>query len=315
MELFEKVKKYICENNIENLIEGSDAILIAYSGGADSSVLLHIMYDYLKSKNIPIAAAHLNHMIRGEEAERDQRFCKNQAEEMGIPFFTKNVDIPKIAAESGKTVEEAARDERYAFLLDICHRLGENTLIATAHNATDNLETVIFNLARGSGTVGMGGISPIRNNIIRPLLSVTSEEIRAFADNNGIDYVTDSTNADTDYTRNYVRKNIVPLIKNLNPSAEDAVLRLGKISRLEADYISSEANKLCCDGYIDRNAFTCAHPALRNHALRILYKQINGTTNGLSMTNLDIASQFACSSKGKIDLPNNITMFSDSDRI
>ena len=315
MELFEKVKKCITENNIEQLIEGSDAVLVAYSGGADSSVLLHILCDYLKSKNIPLAAAHLNHMIRGDEAERDQSFCKKQAEEMGIPFFTKNVDIPKIASESGKTVEEAARDERYAFLLDICHRLGKNTLIATAHNATDNLETVIFHLARGSGTVGMGGISPVRNNIIRPLLSVTGEEIREFAREKQISYVTDSTNADTDYTRNYVRKNIVPLIKNLNPSAEDAVLRLGKISRLEADYISSEANKLCCGGYIERNVFVSAHPALRNHALRILYKQINGTTNGLSMTNLDIAGQFACNSKGRIDLPNNITLFADSDRV
>lgn len=315
MELFEKAEKYLHETEIEGLIDASDAVLVAYSGGADSSVLLHFLFEYLKNKNVTLAAAHLNHMIRGEEAERDQSFCRKTAEELGIQFFTKNADIPKIASESGKTVEEAARDERYAFLLDISKRLGENTLIATAHNATDNLETVIFNLARGSGTVGMGGISPIRGNIIRPLLSVTSEEIREYAHNRSIPYVTDSTNADTAYTRNYVRKNIVPLIKDLNPSAEEAVLRLGKISRLEADFISEEANKLCLNGYIERNAYISAHPALRSHALRTLYAQKNGSINGLSMTNLDIAADFAYSGRGKISLPNNITLFSDSDRI
>ncbi len=315
MGLWEKTKKYICNTEIEKLIDKSDAVLVAYSGGADSSVLLRFLFEYLKDKNVTLAAAHLNHMIRGEEAEHDQSFCRRTAEELGIQFFTKKTDIPKIASESGKTVEEAARDERYAFLLDISKRLGENTLIATAHNATDNLETVIFNLARGSGTVGMGGISPIRGNIIRPLLSVTSEEIRIFAKENNIFYVTDSTNGDTAYTRNYVRKKIVPLIKDLNPSAEEAVLRLGKISRLEADFISEEANKLCLDGYIERNAYISAHPALRSHALRILYGQKNGSTNGLSMTNLEIATNFAYSARGKISLPNNITLFSDSDRI
>ena len=315
MELFEKAKNFTTESGIAELINNSDAVLIAYSGGADSSVLLHFLFQYLKGTKIKLAAAHLNHMIRGKEADRDQSFCKKTTEELNIPFYTKNIDIPKIAAENGKTLEEAARDERYSFLSDIAQILGENTLIATAHNSTDNLETVIFNLARGSGTTGMGGIAPIRKNIIRPLLCVSGEEIRSYAKENNIQYVTDSTNADTAYTRNHIRKNIVPLLREINPSAEEAVLRLTKIARSEVDYIKSEAAKLSANGYVTRDDFCKAHPALRTRILHTLYTDFAGTPDGLSAAVLENAAEFASGATGKISLPHNITLFSDRDRI
>ncbi len=313
MNLFEKAKSFIEENGIAQLINSSDAVLIAYSGGADSSVLVHFLCCYLKNTKVKLAAAHLNHKIRGTEAERDQTFCKKTAEELGIPFYTKNVDIPKIAAQSGKTLEEAARDERYAFLSDIARTLGENTLIATAHNSTDNLETLIFNLARGTGTTGMGGIAPIRNNIIRPLLSVSGEEIRLYANKNNIEYVTDSTNADTAYTRNHIRKNIVPLLKEINASAEDAALRLSKIARSEAGYIQNEAEKLIQNGYINRSDFNSAHPALKARTIQALYKNIHGTPDGLSAVHLDAAAEFSSKDAGQLSLPKNTTLFFDND--
>lgn len=313
MDLFEKAKNFIAECGIAELINCSDAVLIAYSGGADSSVLLYFLCSYLKNSKVKLAAAHLNHMIRGKEAERDQSFCKKTSEALSIPFYTKNVDIPKIAYESGKTLEEAARDERYAFLSDIARTLGENTLIATAHNSTDNLETIIFNLARGSGTTGMGGIAPIRHNIIRPLLSVSGDDIREYAKENNIEYVTDSTNADTAYTRNHIRKNIVPLLKEINASAEDAALRLSKIARSEAGYIQSEAEKLIENGYIKRENYDYAHPALKARAIHSLYKQLHGTSNGLSAVHLDSAADFPIENTGKLSLPNGTTLFFDKD--
>ena len=160
MELLQKASEYIEHSGISTHLKECSAVLIAFSGGADSAVLLRILKEYLKGKNTALVAAHLNHMIRGDEADRDQLFCKETAEELDIPFFTKKADVPAFAAEAGMTMEEAARHIRYEFLLDICASLGENTLIATAHNATDNLETVLFNLARGSGSTELQASLP-----------------------------------------------------------------------------------------------------------------------------------------------------------
>ena len=315
MDLFEKAAGFMDNCGIAELINKSDAVLVAYSGGADSSLLLHFLKEYLKDKKTAFAAAHLNHMIRGDEALRDQNFCRKTAEKLNIPFYSKNCDIPKIAAQSGKTLEEAARDERYLFLSDTARLLGENTLIATAHNSTDNLETLIFNLARGSGTAGMGGIAPIRQNIIRPLLCVSGEDIREYAKARDIEYVTDSTNSDTAYTRNHIRKNIVPLLREINPSAEDAALRLSRIARNENDFISSEAQRLTQRGHIDKKDFSAAHPALRLRMVRALFEKQNGTADGLSAVHLESAAEFALSCTGKLSLPHNTTLFSDTDRI
>ncbi len=315
MALFLRVKEYLLNSGIEELIEKADAVLVAYSGGADSCVLLHFLSEYLKDKNIRLAAAHLNHMIRGEEAERDQQFCKKTAEALGVEFYTKKCDIPKIARERGETLEEAARHERYAFLEDIADSIGETTLIATAHNSTDNLETLIFNLARGSGTAGMGGIAPIRQNIIRPLLSVSGKEIRDYAEEKGIEFVVDSTNADTAYTRNHIRKNIVPLLKEINPQAEDAALRLAEIARSESEFIYGEAEKLILGKCIEKERFSRAHEALRARALQTLYKRAAGAQNGLSAVHLHKAVDFAASSEGELSLPGGYALYVDKDVI
>lgn len=315
MSLYEKSVEYMENSGISALIAKSNAVLVAFSGGADSTVLLYLLKEYLENKNIRLAAAHLNHMIRGAEADRDQDFCRNIAETSSIPFHTKKIDVPALAKEKNMTVEEAARFARYEFLSDTAASIGENTLIATAHNSTDNLETVIFNMVRGSGTVGMGGIAPIRSGrIIRPLLCFSGDEIREYAKENNIDFVFDSTNADTAYTRNFVRKNIVPAMRKINPAAEEAVLRLGTIARSEADFINTEAEKLICREGIKRKDFEAAHPALRNAALRMLYKKKKGDTDGLSMKNLRQAADFALSGRGRLSLPS-LTLFSDSDMI
>ncbi len=316
MDIFEKATQYMNESGIAKLIESSDAVLVAFSGGADSSVLLLLLKEYLKDKNVRLGAAHLNHMIRGEEAERDQEFCRDMCKKLDIEFYTKYSPVPQIAKEKNMTLEEAARNERYDFLWDTAGSMGKNTLIATAHNATDNMETVIFNLARGSGTTGIGGIAPIRDNkIIRPILCLCSEEIRDYANKNGIDFVFDSTNTDTVYTRNFVRHRIVPLLREINPSADDAVLRLSKIARKESDYITEEAEKLTENGYIKRTDFETAHPALRERAIRALYIRHKGSADGLSMKNLETAARFSLEGRGRLSLPSSMTLFSDTDRI
>ena len=189
-----------------SMLEKSHNVTVALSGGADSVSLLHILYELRDELGITLSAAHLNHMIRGDEALRDENFARQECEKLGIPFFCERADVPKYAKEHRVSTELAAREIRYEFLSNV-----SDGLIATAHTASDNIETIIFNLARGTGLKGLCGIPPVRENIIRPLIFCTREEIEAYCSANRLSYVTDSTNLSDDYSRNKIRHTIVPV--------------------------------------------------------------------------------------------------------
>ena len=180
-------------------------ILLALSGGADSSALLFMLCEYCKKSGAPLAVAHVNHMIRGEDAERDRDFCRSLAKKLGLPFYLLEADVPALAREHKRGLEEEARITRYEFFEKV---MRENSipLLATAHNATDNAETVIFNLTRGSGLHGMCGIPPTREfsggRIIRPLLKMSKDEILAFCRENGIPF----------YNFTYAREAFMPCL-------------------------------------------------------------------------------------------------------
>ena len=205
-------------------------ILLALSGGADSVSLLHMLADYCKKSGAPLGVAHVNHMIRGEDALRDRDFCKRLAENYGVPFFLLEADVPSLAKEHGRGLEEEARIVRYEFFASI---MRENSIpiLATAHNATDNAETVIFNVARGSGLKGLCGIPPARKfeggTIIRPLLNISKDEILAYCHENKLEFVTDKTNFDVEYSRNRIRNNILPELLKIN---ENAISNIGRMS-------------------------------------------------------------------------------------
>lgn len=232
-------KRFLSETEalgLRRTIDSAERIIIAYSGGADSSLLLYLLSRYLKDRPQTLEAAHLNHMIRGADADRDENFCRESADALGIKLHVRRVDIPSLA-KSGGSVEEVARRERYAFFDELCAQ-GGRTLTATAHNADDNLETVIFNLVRGAGARGMCGIPPIRDGrYIRPLLTFSGKEIRKICDEHGIKYVTDLTNFETDYTRNHIRRNIVPELEKITPFPQLSVRRMTSSLRLDCEYI------------------------------------------------------------------------------
>lgn len=222
----QKTLKFIQENN---LIQNKDNILVAFSGGADSVFLLSFLHKFSELLKIKIFAAHINHNLRGKEAVADQEFCTSFCKKRNINFYAESVDVKNFAASNKISVEEAARELRYNVLSKIAGEQDCNK-IATAHNIGDNSETMLFNFLKGCGIAGLKGIPVQRNNIIRPILPVYKSEIISWLNDEKTDFVIDSSNLENDYKRNYIRNEIIPLVKeNLNPSFESALLNAGSI--------------------------------------------------------------------------------------
>ena len=231
-----------------NMLSPGDTVVVGLSGGADSVALFKVLCALKDRFNLSIHAAHINHMIRGEEALRDEFFCKKVCKRYGVEFLSYRVDIPMLAEERKQGLEETAREERYKIFNKLISQNGDYKCIVTAHNANDNAETVIFNLSRGSGARGVAGIKPVMNNIVRPLIYCSKEEILNYCKENSISYVNDSTNLDIDYIRNYIRHEIVPMFEKINPSFLDSCLRMGELLRDDDKYLNS-----ICDKIVEEN--------------------------------------------------------------
>lgn len=237
-----KIKSLAAENKM--LCKG-DGVLVALSGGADSVCLLHSLLKLEKELGITVFAAHLNHMIRGKEAERDERFVTDFCRKNKVKLFKKSVDVPKLAKELGLSCEEAGRKARYNFFDEIKQK-EKISKIATAHNKNDRAETVLMRIIRGTGIDGLSGIPKTREGgIIRPLLNVSREEIEAYAKENGLEYCTDSTNLKNDYTRNRIRNELIPYLKeNFNPAVVDALVRFSEVAAEDAEFLNAYAKRL-----------------------------------------------------------------------
>ena len=235
----QKVVKFILN---KKLIDAGDSILVALSGGADSVFLLEFLLKYKKRFNIDIAAFHLNHNLRGKEANIDEQFCKNLAAQKRIPFFSTSKNVKLFAKRKRMSLEEAGREIRYGALLKIV-KTHNYTKIATAHNADDNAETVLLNLIKGTGIKGLSGIPERREKIIRPVLILSKKEILDYLHNKKTNYRIDSSNVENDYQRNYLRNEIIPLIKDkLNPQFDSAVFRTSEIIRGYTSLIDEQIN-------------------------------------------------------------------------
>ena len=190
-----------------HLISKGDTIVCAVSGGADSIALLWALYLLKEEWDLTLSAAHFNHHLRGAESDRDEQFVRDFCSGYGIPLHVGSGQV--VPGEKG--LEAAARDARYAFLQTLPGK------IATAHTADDNAETVLMHLIRGTGLKGLGGISPARNNLIRPMLTVTRAEVEAFLAEYAVDYIHDSSNSTDEFLRNRLRHHVMPLLKAENP--------------------------------------------------------------------------------------------------
>lgn len=197
-----------------------DKVIVGFSGGADSVALLHILH----SIDYECIAAHCNFHLRDEESERDEQFAIAYAASLSIPFFKQDFDTLAIAKERGISIEMAARDLRYEWFEELRKR-HHAVAIAVAHHQDDSMETLLLNLIRGTGIRGLTGIKPRAGNIIRPLLCVSKQEILQFAVQKKLNFVTDSSNLQPDFTRNKIRLQLIPLLETINPSVREALLQ------------------------------------------------------------------------------------------
>ena len=213
-------------------------ILCAVSGGADSMYLLC----RLRELGSQVAAGHYNHGLRGAEADRDETFVRDFCASHGIPFISEKGDVTAYAARERLGIEEAARALRYDFLERAADRLGA-AVVATAHTADDNAETVLLRLARGTGLKGLGGIPAARGRIRRPMLDVTRRQVEAYLQSRGIGYVEDSTNSQDDYARNRIRHGAVPALETVNPAFARTVGQTAALLRRDEEFLSDLARK------------------------------------------------------------------------
>lgn len=220
------------------LVQKEKLTLVALSGGLDSICLCEALHE----AGYRIAAAHFNHALRGEASDGDERFVLDFCAARGIPCRTERGDVAAFARQEKIGTEEAARALRYAFLERSASELGAS-VIATAHHANDNAETVLFHLSRGTGLSGAAGIAPRRGNIVRPFLCVTREELSAYAREKGLSYREDATNSDEAYTRNYIRAKILPELAAVNTAAVRHISESALRFRADDEYLSELARE------------------------------------------------------------------------
>lgn len=240
---FLTVKKY-------DMLHENDKIVVGLSGGADSCALLHFLVSLRKKLNLTVIACHINHQLRGAEADRDENFADEFCKSLDVPLYTLHADVKGEALRQKKSTEQCGRDIRYAFFAETADKF--NAKIATAHTASDNAETVIFNLARGSGAAGLCGIPPVRDNIIRPLIECTRTDIENYCIKNNISYVTDSTNLTDEYTRNKIRLEVIPVLKKINPAFESTVSGMTERMKETVDFIDRCAENALSSALTDK---------------------------------------------------------------
>ncbi len=194
------------------MIDKGDRIVVGFSGGADSVCLLHCLWSAREKYGIVVMAAHVNHGLRTDTADRDEDFCRSFCERLGIPFFAMHADVHAFALKNGISDEMAGRSVRYSFFDELCKKHDINK-IATAHHKNDLAETILMNFMRGAGINGLSGIPPMRKNIIRPLIDTQRSEVEEYCRENGLEYVTDETNLENVYRRNKIRNELIPYIQ------------------------------------------------------------------------------------------------------
>jgi tRNA(Ile)-lysidine synthase len=275
------------------LLTKGDSILIAFSGGPDSLSLLHFLNQLKTKYDIKLAAAHLDHAIR-PTSSKDRNFCQEICQKLHIKFYSKRLNVPALAKKQGLSVEEAGRDARYAWFDSLSENYGYHK-IATGHTLDDSVETILFNMARGSGLAGLAGIPRKRGKIIRPLLDLEKNELLQWLKDNKIKFLQDISNRSLGYSRNRIRLNILPELEKINPAAKRNIARLSQIVSDELEYFGRVAVSAYKDALhevgkgkivLDLGKLVQYDKSLRKKVLQEAIKIVSGDAVTLSSQNI-----------------------------
>lgn len=293
-----------------NMLSKGDRVLIGVSGGADSIALLEFFVSVKEKYDLDICVAHIEHGIRGEDSVSDAEFVENYCKKLGVNFYLKTIDAPNLAKKAKMGVEEYSRMARYDFFNTI-----ECDKIATAHNLTDNIETLLFRLARGTGLKGACSIPAVRGKIIRPFIEVSSSEIRKWCNDNNIPYRVDCTNSDSAYSRNLIRLEILPLFEKLNANYQDNIDDF--ISDVNEDYafidnyVKSIYPKIVKDNEIDLPKLNELDLPIKKRILIMFFNE-----NGYSLNRIHLQSVIDITLKsGKSQIKENVFAISAKGKI
>ena len=291
--VLETIKKY-------KLIENGDRLVLGVSGGPDSITMLNILNDLRNDRNLhmsfDIIVAHVNHLIR-EEAKEDEKFVEDFCKKINVPFYSKSIDVQRIANNNKIGTEEAGRNARYEFFDEILKKTNSNK-IAIAHNKNDKVETIIMNMLRGSGIAGLKGIEPIKNNkYIRPLIECERFEIEQYCKENNIDARIDRTNFENIYTRNKIRNIVLPYIKEeFNPNIIQTMYRLSELVKEEDEYLENTVinkyKELIIEEQekqfiMDLKGFNKQEKVIKSRLLLYTISRLLGSTNGIEKVHIE----------------------------
>ncbi|MCD3204171.1 tRNA lysidine(34) synthetase TilS [Clostridium botulinum C/D] len=315
MGVFNLIEKVIHTIKQNNMFEVKDKVVVAVSGGPDSICLLHILYKLKEELGITLVAAHINHCLRGEEADKDEEYVRKFCENLNIECFVKKEDVHKISKDRGISCEMAGREVRYEFFSEVLNKVGANK-IAVAHNANDQAETILMRMLRGTGLEGLVGIRAVRDNIfLRPIIDITRDEIENYCDVNNLNPRIDKTNLENIYTRNKIRLELIPYIqKNFNSDVIEVLNRFSDTVKIDNDYLNKisleKYNKYCKsekDKIIMRAEVFNEHEAILTRIIRIALKDLKGNLHNFDKSHVYDIIDIQKKSTGKfIMLPENI---------
>ncbi|SHI07956.1 tRNA(Ile)-lysidine synthase [Clostridium collagenovorans DSM 3089] len=294
------IKKY-------NMLCTGDKVIVALSGGPDSVCLLHVLSNLKDELGISIYAVHVNHCLRGEDANLDEDYAREISESLSVPFFSKRINVHKLCEETGLSCEAAGRKARYDFFDEVASEVGANK-IALAHNYNDQAETVLMRIMRGAGLEGLVGIRPVRDNkYIRPIIEINRRDIEAYCDEFVLNPRIDKTNLENIYSRNKVRLELIPYIEeNFNSDIISTLNRTSSLIRVENDFLenlSLEKYKKYCDTtgktVIIKSDMFMEHEAIINRVLRHTLKEVVGDLNNFESTHINEVINIQKLSTGK----------------
>jgi tRNA(Ile)-lysidine synthase len=296
----------------QGLVSVGDRVLVALSGGPDSVALLHLLVGASRRLDLELHAAHLDHALR-EESREDARFVSSLCSSLGLPLIVERCDVAALARLHRQGLEEAARNQRRRFLLATARKLG-CAAIALGHHRGDQAETVLHRLLRGAGPTGLAAMRPRNGLFIRPLLSFSREEILTFLSERRHDFVEDASNRERRFTRNRIRLDLLPLLREFNPRVEEHLAGLARRFGEDEDFWKAEAARALADlrqagdreAWLDRARLLALHPALRFRVLRLALGEVRGHLDGLAAVHFHALEDLLRNGpvQGEIHLPS-----------